>query len=587
MCWPVERKAPSTYAVERKTVMAPRRSARILASLAAPPLPRRAAFLRAVEAISVHGRLRTTTTAIQRRRTTTTASQRRAIQIAANQPPAEDPPVVNRGGINNLNVMALRRSARILASLAAPPWPRRAAFLRAVEAISVHGRLRTTTTAIQRRRTTTTASQRLRTTTTAIQRRRTTTTASQRRAIQIAANQPPAEDPPVVNRGGINNLNVMALRRSARILASLAAPPLPRRAAFLRAVEAISVHGRLRTTTTAIQRRRTTTTAIQRLRTTTTAIQRRRTTTTASQRRAIQIAANQPPAEDPPVVNRGGINNLNVMALRRSARILASLAAPPLPRRAAFLRAVEAISVHGRLRTTTTAIQRRRTTTTAIQRLRTTTTAIQRRRTTTTASQRRAIQIAANQPPAEDPPVVNRGGINNLNVMALRRSARILASLAAPPLPRRAAFLRAVEAISVHGRLRTTTTAIQRRRTTTTASQRRRTTTTASQRRAIQIAANQPPAEDPPVVNRGGINSRGTNRRGTNRREPNRRGTNSLPVQDTAPIVTLLQNPDPQRGTGNHAVMGALAASLQVAGLQIRRTPPPQGAIRRTGARWS
>ncbi|XP_033242750.1 uncharacterized protein LOC117186295 [Drosophila miranda] len=161
--------------------------------------------------------------------------------------------------------------------------------------------------------------------------------------------------------------------------------------------------------------------------------------------------------------------------------------------------------------------------------------------------------------------------------MAPRRSARILASHAAPPLTRRAAFLRAVEAISVHGRLRTTTTASQRRRTTTTASQRRRTTTTASQRRAIQIAANQPPAEDPPVVNRGGINSRGTNRRGTNRRGTNRRGTNSLPVQDTAQIVTLLQNPDPQRGTGSHAVMGALAASLQVAMLRIRRTPPPQG----------
>ncbi|XP_033249565.1 ubiquitin-conjugating enzyme E2 D3-like [Drosophila miranda] len=70
--------------------MAPRRSARILAanqaSPAAPPLTRRAAFLRAVEAISSHPR---------RRRTTTTARQRRAIQIAANQPPAEDPPVVN------------------------------------------------------------------------------------------------------------------------------------------------------------------------------------------------------------------------------------------------------------------------------------------------------------------------------------------------------------------------------------------------------------------------------------------------------------------------------------------------------------
>ncbi|XP_033236652.1 ubiquitin-conjugating enzyme E2 E2-like [Drosophila pseudoobscura] len=75
---------------------------------------------------------------------------------------------------------------------------------------------------------------------------------------------------------------------------------------------------------------------------------------------------------------------------------------------------------------------------------------------------------------------------NNLNVMAPRRSARILAanqaSPAAQPLARRAAFLRAVEAIS--------------------APRRRRTTTTASRRRAIQIAANEPPAEDPPVVNR-------------------------------------------------------------------------------------
>ncbi|XP_033249564.1 ubiquitin-conjugating enzyme E2 D2-like [Drosophila miranda] len=124
--------------------------------------------------------------------------------------------------------------------------------------------------------------------------------------------------------------------------------------------------------------------------------------------------------------------------------------------------------------------------------------------------------------------------------MAPRRIARILAanqaSPAAPPLTRRAAFLRAVEAISSHPR-------------------RRRTTTTASQRRAIQSAANQPSAEDPSVTNRRGINSRGTNRRGTNR----------LPVQDTAPIVTLLQSPDPQRGTGRSDVMEALAASLAVA----------------------
>ncbi|XP_033238875.1 constitutive photomorphogenesis protein 10-like isoform X1 [Drosophila pseudoobscura] len=97
--------------------------------------------------------------------------------------------------------------------------------------------------------------------------------------------------------------------------------------------------------------------------------------------------------------------------------------------------------------------------------------------------------------------------------MAPRRSDRILAanpaSPAAPPLTRRAAFLRAVEAISisVHGRRRTTTTASQRRRTTTTASRRRRTTTAASRRRAIQIAPNQPPAEDPPVVNRRETNS--------------------------------------------------------------------------------
>ncbi|EDW29427.1 GL22787 [Drosophila persimilis] len=131
-------------------------------------------------------------------------------------------------------------------------------------------------------------------------------------------------------------------------------------------------------------------------------------------------------------------------------------------------------------------------------------------------------------------------------VMAPRRSARTLASPAATPLIRRAAFRRAVEAIP--GRVRITTTASQRRRTTTTASRRRRTTTTASRRRAIQSAANQPPAEDPPVTNRRGINSRGINRRGTNR----------LPVQDTAPIVTLLQNPDPQRGTGSHAGIGAL-----------------------------
>ncbi|EDW29421.1 GL22790 [Drosophila persimilis] len=88
--------------------MAPRRSARILAanqaSPAAPPLTRRAAFLRAVEAISVHGRRRTTTTASRRRRTTTAASRRRAIQIAPNQPPAEDPPVVNRRETNRARV---------------------------------------------------------------------------------------------------------------------------------------------------------------------------------------------------------------------------------------------------------------------------------------------------------------------------------------------------------------------------------------------------------------------------------------------------------------------------------------------------
>ncbi|XP_033238881.1 ubiquitin-conjugating enzyme E2-17 kDa-like isoform X4 [Drosophila pseudoobscura] len=118
--------------------------------------------------------------------------------------------------------------------------------------------------------------------------------------------------------------------------------------------------------------------------------------------------------------------------------------------------------------------------------------------------------------------------------MAPRRTARVLAVPAATPLIRRAAFRRAVEVIP--GRVRITTTA----------SQRRRTTTTASRRRAIQSAANQPPAEDPPVTNRRGINSRGTNRRRTNR----------LPVQDTAPIVTLLQNPDRQRGTSSQAEFG-------------------------------
>ncbi|XP_033236654.1 ubiquitin-conjugating enzyme E2 D2B-like [Drosophila pseudoobscura] len=113
--------------------------------------------------------------------------------------------------------------------------------------------------------------------------------------------------------------------------------------------------------------------------------------------------------------------------------------------------------------------------------------------------------------------------------MAPRKNARILAanqaSSAAPPLARRAAFLRAVEAISV--------------------TRRRWTTTTASRRRAIQSAANQPPAEDPPVTNLRGTNRRGTNRRGTNRRGTNRRGT--------------------QRGTGGSAVMEALPASLPVA----------------------